>query len=99
MLTKKKKKINRKRDRPCVTRVFFEGEPQEGDLFPRDSVKKALDDPAGKPPPLVFIHVYHLNRRKGEKGGNASTFDRSWKKKNLNVAVSPAASRWRPRAG
>lgn len=46
---------------PCVARVFFEWEAQESNLFTSDSVEEAINDPAGKPPPLVFIHIYHLN--------------------------------------
>lgn len=47
-------------DLPRVTRVLFEGEAQQGDLFAGNSVEQTVNDPAGKPSSLVLIHVDHL---------------------------------------
>lgn len=60
MLKRSEKKHDMKRDPPCVTCVLFEREAQQSNLFTGDSVKQTVNDPAGKPPPLVFIHIYHL---------------------------------------
>lgn len=51
-----------KRDLPCVTCVFFEGEAKQSNLFTSNSVEETVNYPAGKPPPLVLIHVYHLTK-------------------------------------
>lgn len=50
-------------DPPRVTRVLFEGEAQQGDLFAGNSVEETVDDPAGKPSSLVLIHVDHLKKK------------------------------------
>lgn len=55
-------RINKNENRPCVARVFFEGEAEQGDLFTRDRVEEAVDDPAGEPSALVLVHVYNLRR-------------------------------------
>lgn len=59
---------DRKWDQPCVTSVFFEGETQKGNLLPCDSVEETFDNPAGEPPPLVLVHIDHLNKRRVESG-------------------------------
>lgn len=88
-------------DQPCVTCVFFEGEAQQSNLFTSNSVEEAINYPAGKPPPLVLIHVYHLTkwqRLRMRWIQRAETF-RGNKKKKMRCYVSPAASRRLPQAG
>ena len=51
-------------DRPGVPGVFLEGEAQESDLLAGDRVEETVDDPAGKTPSLVLVHVDHLKDNK-----------------------------------
>lgn len=46
---------------PGVSCVLFEGEAKQSDFFASHSVEQTINDPAGKPPPLVLIHVDDLH--------------------------------------
>lgn len=62
-----------KRDQPCVTGVLFEREAQQSNLFARDCVEETVNDPAGKPPPLVLIHIDHLRKSVTELENEVNT--------------------------
>lgn len=79
---------NMKRGWPCVTCVFFEGEAQQSNFFASDCVEEAVNDPAGKPPPLVLIHIYNLYKIHKENKLNTDLW-RSQKKGNKVVLSCP----------